>query len=316
MDAVFSSISSDTEVIAVDDCSSDSSSGILKEFPCKVITMAENSGPAASRNAGAENSSGETLIFLDSDVLVFPESMSCVSDFFERNNKVHAIQGIYDMESEKANLPTLARDYFKFHKLSKLKQDEILGINSFCFAIRKEVFDEVGGFNEKIKTAASEDTDFAMRLAGSGYKILLEKNLKVRHLKSYSLPGLLGVDFYKAKAKMKLILRRRGEGKAPVTISLNRFRDVIPEIISVFISPLFFLSAGLSIFYGKLFALFSLCALAFFWALNYDYFSMICKNRGYFISLGCFFIFLFEMSFYFSGIIAALIEYIVFRRRY
>lgn len=316
MDAVFSSIPSDTEVIAVDDCSSDSSAGILKEFPCKIITIAENSGPAASRNAGAGNSSGEVLLFLDSDVLVFPESLSCVSDLFERNNKVHIIQGIYDRESEKANLPTLARDYFKFHKLSKLKQDEILGINSFCFAIRKEVFDKVGGFNEKIKTAASEDTDFAMRLAGSGYKILLEKNLKVRHLKRYSFSGLLGADFYKSKAKMKLILRKRSEGKAPVTISLNRFRDVIPEIISVFISPLFFLSAGLSIFYGRLFALFALCALVFFGALNYDYFSMIGKNRGYFISLGCFFIFLSEMSFYFLGVLAALVEYIIFRRRY
>ncbi len=278
--------------------------------------MAENSGPAASRNAGAGNSTGEVLVFIDSDVLVFPESMRFVSEYFEENNNFHVLQGVYTMEGEQSNLPTLAREYFKFHKMSKLRHNEISGINSFCFAIRKEVFDKAGGFNEKIKTAASEDTDFAMRLAGKGYKILLEKKMKVSHLKRYSFSGLLGSDFYKSKAKMKLILRRGNKGKAPVTISLNRLGDVMPEIISVFVSPFFFLTFILSFFYGKLPAVISFSAAALFALLNRGYFRIILENKNFNTACGCLLVFLFESLFYFFGAASALFDYYVLRKKY
>ena len=61
------------EIIMVDDCSSDGSSEIIDEYNekydcCKAIHLEENTGAAnGPRNIGIENSTGDYIMFLDSD---------------------------------------------------------------------------------------------------------------------------------------------------------------------------------------------------------------------------------------------------------
>ncbi|MGI0406423.1 glycosyltransferase family 2 protein [Helicobacter himalayensis] len=62
----------DIEIIIVDDCGQDKSMEIAKEFASKdvrikIIHNEKNQGTFASRNNGALHSSGEYLLFLDSD---------------------------------------------------------------------------------------------------------------------------------------------------------------------------------------------------------------------------------------------------------
>ena len=61
----------DIEIICVDDGSSDGSFDILKQFSSKdarfKIYQQENSGAGSARNRGIEESSGEYILFVDSD---------------------------------------------------------------------------------------------------------------------------------------------------------------------------------------------------------------------------------------------------------
>ncbi len=61
----------DIEVICVDDCSSDSSPNILKEYQAKdnriqFIRQSENKGPSATRNIGIKYAKGKYIAFFRS----------------------------------------------------------------------------------------------------------------------------------------------------------------------------------------------------------------------------------------------------------
>lgn len=69
---------SDIEIIAVDDCSTDGSLGILRSFAekdkrLKIFMNEKNSGQAITTNKGIENSTGEWIAFLDCDDLLAPD---------------------------------------------------------------------------------------------------------------------------------------------------------------------------------------------------------------------------------------------------
>ena len=77
------------EVIIVDDASGKSASSTVnqKEYPfgVKLVTLSENSGAAHARQIGVVHSSGEILIFLDSDIVV---SSSYIRDHVIRNQVI------------------------------------------------------------------------------------------------------------------------------------------------------------------------------------------------------------------------------------
>ena len=72
LDSILCQEVQDIEVICVDDCSTDSSPDILKEYQAKdnriqVIRQSENRGPSATRNTGIEHAQGEYIAFFDAD---------------------------------------------------------------------------------------------------------------------------------------------------------------------------------------------------------------------------------------------------------
>src|SRR5574344_3086988 len=64
-------IKQDYEVIVVDDCSTDGTASVIRRYneriPIKYMFNEKNSGPGASRQKALDYSSGEYIIFLDSD---------------------------------------------------------------------------------------------------------------------------------------------------------------------------------------------------------------------------------------------------------
>ena len=72
LDSILRQEVQDIEVICVDDCSSDSSPDILKEYQAKdnriqFIRQSENKGPSATRNIGIKYAKGKYIAFFDPD---------------------------------------------------------------------------------------------------------------------------------------------------------------------------------------------------------------------------------------------------------
>ncbi len=108
LESIIASDIADAEIILIDDGSTDGSYQILEKYQRKdpriILIEQENAGNGAARNAGLSASSGEYILFLDSDDILYPES-------------------IYKaLENAKANKSDIVVcDYFEFEKLSNSK---------------------------------------------------------------------------------------------------------------------------------------------------------------------------------------------------
>lgn len=74
-----------TEIVVVDDGSTDSSQEIIKEYGDRVIPIIKkNGGQSSALNAGIENSSGEIILFLDADDIFLPDKVEkVINSFYE-----------------------------------------------------------------------------------------------------------------------------------------------------------------------------------------------------------------------------------------
>lgn len=101
IDSVFKQTYSNIEVIIVDDCSTDNSMNIIKEYvnslPSKnniyIIKHKYNKGLSAARNTGIKHSTGDYIYFIDSDDYI---SSNCIESFVhvaKKNKKIDIIFG-------------------------------------------------------------------------------------------------------------------------------------------------------------------------------------------------------------------------------
>jgi len=167
----------DYEVIVVDDGSRDRTSLIAGDYPCTLITLTENHGPAYCRNIGARHASGEILFFTDSDCIVdnhwLAQMYTCMV-----NNQVEAIMGRLAMMPSNllgdaiSALGFPAGGAIGFDKIWKVDREGYTDSLSTCnCAVKKDIFQNVGGFDDSFPYPGGEDSLLAFRLRRSGYLI-------------------------------------------------------------------------------------------------------------------------------------------------
>ena len=106
LDSISNQITSDYEIICVDDGSTDRSADIIKSYSrynsrIKYIRI-DNSGPSVARNLGISNAQGTWVTFVDSDDYYMKDSLHYMEECITRNENVDLIVfGYY--EEIKAN---------------------------------------------------------------------------------------------------------------------------------------------------------------------------------------------------------------------
>src|SRR3990167_5546788 len=210
LDAVKSSDYANYEIIVVDDASTDESPIIAQQSGAHVIHMDKQSGPGAARNIGTQHAKGDIYLFVDSDVVIKPDSISCVVSNFLNNPEVGALFGSYDDQPAAINFFSQYKNLFH-HFIHQTSHDEANTFWAGCGAIRKEVFHKVGGFDTINYTRPSiEDIELGLRISKQGYKILIVKELQVKHLKKWGFWSLLRTDiFCRAVPWANLILKSK-----------------------------------------------------------------------------------------------------------
>jgi glycosyltransferase involved in cell wall biosynthesis len=182
------------EIILVDDCSTDNTLAIAKAKGLSVIGTKTRSGPAVARNLGAMHAQGDILLFLDADIMVRKESLALIENNFSRNPDIAALFGSYDDEPEAGNFLSQYRNLFH-HFIHQTASVNAFSFWAGCGAIKKKVFAEIGGFDGiRYRRASIEDIELGYRLKKKGYRILLVKELQVKHLKHWDFKSILKTD--------------------------------------------------------------------------------------------------------------------------
>lgn len=171
-------LSEQPEIIVVDDGSKDETLEILNKFKNITVIAQNNSGPATARNAGAKMAKGDILVFTDSDTVPHNNWLKELTSPFE-NREIKASTGTYSIANPKSRLAQLIQSEIEF-KHSKYGEFVLFG-GSYNLAIRKSLFNEIGGFNEEYKSASGEDNDICYKTLNKGYKIKFVKEAIVGH---------------------------------------------------------------------------------------------------------------------------------------
>jgi len=198
------------EVIVVDDGSRDESAAVAERHGARVIRLVGPQGPAAARNAAAHVATGEILFFVDADVVVRPDAVAQVVAAFVAEPELAAVFGSYDDAPAARNFLSQYKNLLH-HYVHQTGREDASTFWAGCGAIRREVFEAVGGFDvAQFPRPAIEDIELGYRLRRAGYRIRLRKSLQGTHLKRWTAGTLLRADFWgRAVPWTRLMLRDR-----------------------------------------------------------------------------------------------------------
>lgn len=160
------------EVIVVDDGSTDDTETVVRAFGDRVrYIRQENAGVCAARNRGVAESTGELIAFLDADDIWEPEKLERQLARFAEDPEIGLVHcGAREFNTITGETLTLLNDGLEGWVANELllwERPVIVGPGG-AIVVRREAFDDVGGFDPLLKVG--EDWDFCYRLAMK-YKI-------------------------------------------------------------------------------------------------------------------------------------------------
>ena len=210
LNALFSSSYSRLEIIVVDDASTDDCAQMGHQKGVTVLKQENRCGPASARNLGARHAQGTILLFVDSDVVVKADTIERTVQTLASNPETAAVFGSYDDQPAERDFLSQYKNFFH-HFVHQNSRTEAATFWAGCGAIRRDVFQEIGGFDqEKYPQPSIEDIELGYRVKRKGYQIVLDKELQVQHLKRWTLTSLLRSDiFCRAVPWSKLVLETR-----------------------------------------------------------------------------------------------------------
>ncbi|HEX7042872.1 MAG TPA: glycosyltransferase [Patescibacteria group bacterium] len=164
------------EVIIVDGKSDDKTKEVALQFakkiPLQFITV-EKRNVSFQRNTGAQKANGKYLIFIDADTRIPKDFTKNLETSFEKRGYKLVLPTIsWDDKSRKAKI---------LHSVvtSVIRASQVYGrplSTGGNFAIEKELFNSIGGFNEDV--FISEDHDLVRKAYDFGVKAKIVKNVR------------------------------------------------------------------------------------------------------------------------------------------
>lgn len=174
IDSVLNQTYENFELVVVDDASTDGTGELLDQInheKVKVIHHQQNKYASGARNTGVRESSGELIAYLDSDNLLDERYLAATVGAFLQ---LPDAGGLYSAQYryETYDSQPFAVQFAALNK-SLLHNHNFIDMN--CFAHRREIFEEIGGFDETLKGA--DDWELILKVSNK--------------FKVYSVPFLL-----------------------------------------------------------------------------------------------------------------------------
>jgi GT2 family glycosyltransferase len=217
------------EVILVDNNSTDNSRIIAKNFVASHPSYtrylsADQQGPSQARNLGAEAARGKIIAFIDSDCIADSRLCADLVTAFEKS-KIGAVAGkiigfgkksLWDKFHFMFTLKSLSNEQ-NFSEFTLVRG----GFPAANLAIRKDVFEHIGGFDESLQIY-SEDYDLCARIYKAGFIIKYVTDAIVYHKHRNNLKATWKQSFGFGKGHA-ILLKKYGDRRIIIELPKYQF---------------------------------------------------------------------------------------------
>ena len=200
------------EIIIVDNASKDNSVSSIKKLKSEIknrnlkinlIENKENIGFGPANNQAVKLAKSDYLLFLNSDIIVLNASIEKLYNFYKQNEKLFNFLGGKLLNKDGTSQPScgpmytlpmifahlfLRGDYWELTRYSPKKIKEVDWISGACILTKKEYFEKLDGFDEKI-FMYMEEIDLFYRAKKHGFKVFFYPEAQFIHLGSQSSAG-------------------------------------------------------------------------------------------------------------------------------
>jgi|CXWL01.1.fsa_nt_gi GT2 family glycosyltransferase len=182
-----------TEIIVVNDCSTDETHALLSLFRNKVrvVNNEKNSGFGETCNHGASVARGRYLVFLNNDTWVLRGWLDELEKTIEGNDSIGAVGSMFlypdGRVQEAGGIVWRSGEAFHYgwcrspddHRLNFAREVDYCSAASLL--IRRDLFEQIGGFDQRYSPAYYEDTDLCMEVRKSGHKVIYQPASRLIH---------------------------------------------------------------------------------------------------------------------------------------
>ena len=205
-----------SQIIFVDDGSTDDSRSIAQNLLSGRLDHARfqilaggGDGPGAARNLGWRAADDADLIwFIDSDCVAEPDALQTLLPHLD-DPDVAGSGGSYGNLYPDSLLATLIHE--EIVARHRRMPPDVNFLATFNVLYRRQVLDEVDGFDEALKLA--QDADLAFRIHSAGWKLRFEIASRVGHHHPRRLWRYLRTQFCTSRFRIHLYRRHPGRAK-------------------------------------------------------------------------------------------------------
>jgi glycosyltransferase involved in cell wall biosynthesis len=183
-----------------------------------VVDAPAGVGPATARNIGARRATGDVIVFIDSDIVVHADVFERIRAAFGADPALTAVFGSYDDAPRAPGLVSEFRNLLHHH-VHQSAPGPATTFWAGIGAVRRDAFLAIGGFDERSFPRPSiEDVELGMRLVDRGGRIVLDPLVQGKHLKRWTLEGMIRTDFAARGAPWVELLLSRGSGSTALNL--------------------------------------------------------------------------------------------------
>lgn len=206
----------DVEIIVVDDASTDDTPAILARFHdadrrVKPLRCDHNRGFVGACNLGAGQARGEVLVFLNNDTLPEERWLEPLVSFFPEHPDAGAVGGKLlfpdGILQEAGGVIFSDASGYNFGKFDEDPEAplynhvrEVDYCSGALLATPRQLFEELGGFDDRYAPAYYEDVDYCFSVRERGLKVYFEPESVVIHFEGVSS----GVDAHSGVKRYQL----------------------------------------------------------------------------------------------------------------
>jgi GT2 family glycosyltransferase len=197
-----------SEILVIDNASEDSSIESVQEFRNRVnfVRNSVNRGFAAAVNQAFHATSTPYVLILNPDLRATPGAVQMLEEFLDAHPRAAAVGGYAGAEYLPRRLPTalsliLTNLGIRAMHHGDVVQEDFLHVDQPAAAalmIRRDAYEEAGGFDEQFYPAWFEDVDFCQRLKAKGWEIYFAAKAEFPHEGGYSAEVLGASNFLRS----------------------------------------------------------------------------------------------------------------------